>query len=126
MGCLCPSSHIEVPNSLLIYGGLCQKGLGTHVKLSTDFHPQMDGKSKCTIQTLEYMLRSCVIDLKRNWDDHLHLIEFSYNTNYHSSISMEPFEPLYGRRCRSPVGWFEIRESSLFGPEIVYEAIEKV
>ena len=67
------------------------------------------------------MLRSYFICLKGNWDDHIPLIEFSYNNNYHSSITMEPFEALYCRRCRYPVG-----ESSLLGPEIIYESIEKV
>jgi len=81
-----------------------QSGLGTQVKLSTAFHPQTDGQAERTIQTLEDMLRACVIDFKGNWDDHLPLIEFSYNNSYHSSIAMAPFEALYGRRCRSPIG----------------------
>ena len=38
---------------------------------------------------------------------------------------MAPFEALYGRRCRSPVGWFEVGEFALLGPEVVYEAMEK-
>ena len=73
-----------------------QKGLGTKVKLSTAFHPQMDGQAERTIQTLENMLRACVIDFKGNWDDHLPLIEFAYNNSCHSSIAMAPFEALYG------------------------------
>ena len=73
--------------------------LGTHVKLSTDFHPQIDGQAELTIHTLEVMLRACVIDFRGNWDDHLPLIEFSYNNSYHSSIGMAPFEALYDRRC---------------------------
>jgi len=92
-----------------------QSGLGTQVKLSTAFHPQTDGQAERTIQTLEDMLRACVIDFKGNWDDHLPLIEFSYNNSYHSSIVMAPFEALYGRRCRSPVGWFEVGEFALLG-----------
>ena len=39
---------------------------------------------------------------------------------------MAPFESLYGSRCRSAVGWFEICHSSILGQEIIYEAIEKV
>ncbi|WMV25598.1 hypothetical protein MTR67_018983 [Solanum verrucosum] len=81
-----------------------QNGLGTSVKLKMTFHPQIDGQVECTIKTLEYMLRACVIDFKGNWDDHLPLIEFSYNNSYHSSIGKAPFEELYGRRCRSPIG----------------------
>ena len=75
-----------------------QNGLGTQVKLNTTFHSQTDGEAEPTIHTLEDILRACVIDFKGNWDDHLPLIEFSYNNSYHSSISIDPFEALYGRR----------------------------
>ena len=103
-----------------------QKSLGTQVKLSTAFHPQTDGQEKSTIHTLEDMLRACVIDSKGSWDYHLPLIELFYNNSYHSSIGMIPFEALYGRRCRSPVGWFEVGESSILGPDIILEGVEKV
>ena len=93
-----------------------QKSLGTQVKLSTVFHPQTDGQAERTIQTFEDMLRACVIDFRGNWDDHLPLIEFSYKNNFHSSIGMAPFEELYGRRCRSAFGWFEVGVSSIMGP----------
>ena len=66
------------------------------------------------------MLRACVIDFKDNWNDHILLIEFSNNKNYHLSISREPFESLYGRRCQSHVGWFEAGEVALLGLEVVY------
>ncbi|WMV45483.1 hypothetical protein MTR67_038868 [Solanum verrucosum] len=72
------------------------------------------------------MLRVCVIDFKGNWDDHLPLIEFVYNNSCHSSIQMAPYEALYGRRCRSPIGWFEVGEARLIGPALVHQAIEKV
>ena len=55
------------------------------MKLITAFHPQMDGQVERTIQTLDDMLRACVIDFKGSWDDHLPWIEFSYNNSYHSS-----------------------------------------
>ena len=90
------------------------------MKLSTAFHRQTDGQAECTIKTLEDMLRACVIDFRGSWDDHLPLIYFSYNNNYHSIIGMEQFEALYGRRCRSPVGWFEVGKSSIFGPQIIH------
>ena len=54
------------------------------------------------------------------------LIEFSYNNSYHFIIGMTPFETLYGMRCRSLVGWFEVAKSSILGPEIIHEAMEKV
>ncbi|GKB67948.1 putative reverse transcriptase domain-containing protein, partial [Tanacetum coccineum] len=85
-----------------------------------------DGQSERTIQTLEDMLRACVIDFSGSWDVHLPLAEFSYNNSYHSSIQCSPFEALYGRTCRSPVLWAEIREGSLIGPELVLETTDKV
>ena len=92
-----------------------QEGLGTKVKLSTTFHSQTDGQAKRTIQTLEDMLRSCIIYFKGKWCNHLPLVEFAYNNSFHSSISMAPYEALYGRRCRSPIGWFEVGDFSLLG-----------
>ncbi|KAI3696894.1 hypothetical protein L6452_29499 [Arctium lappa] len=103
-----------------------QKELGTRVKLSTAYHPQTDGQSERTIQTLEDMLRSCVIDFGGSWDSHLPLVEFAYNNSYHSSIGMAPFEALYGRKCRTPVCWLEAGEKQLAGPEIVQETADKV
>ncbi|KAD4585504.1 hypothetical protein E3N88_23105 [Mikania micrantha] len=86
-----------------------QSALVTQLNLSTAYHPQTDGQSERTIQTLEDMLRCCVIDFGVNWDNYLPLIEFSYNNSYHSSIDMAPFEALYGRKCRSPI--IRIREN---------------
>ena len=86
----------------------------------------MDRQAERTIQTLEDMLRACIIDFKGCLDDHLPLIEFSYNNSYYSSISMPHFEAQYGRRCRSLIGWFEVGESLLLYPDIIYEAVEKV
>ncbi|GJW17961.1 putative reverse transcriptase domain-containing protein [Tanacetum coccineum] len=62
------------------------KSLGTDVNMSTAYHPEMDGQSERTIQTLEDMLRACVIDFGKSWDRHLPLVEFSYNNSYHASI----------------------------------------
>ncbi|GKE06939.1 putative reverse transcriptase domain-containing protein, partial [Tanacetum coccineum] len=62
------------------------KALGTRLDMSTTYHPQTDGQSERTIQTLEDMLRACVIDFGGSWDTHLPLAEFSYNNSYHSSI----------------------------------------
>ncbi|WMV50286.1 hypothetical protein MTR67_043671 [Solanum verrucosum] len=96
------------------------------VKLTTTFQPQMDGQVERTIQTLEDMLRSCVIDFKGNWDDHLPLIEFAYNNSYHSSIDRTPFKAFYDRRCRSRIALFEDGEAALIGLKLVHEAIEKI
>ncbi|GKE76445.1 putative reverse transcriptase domain-containing protein [Tanacetum coccineum] len=74
-----------------------QKALGTRLDMSMAYHPRTDGQSELMIQTL-----------------------------YHSSIRCAPFEALYGRKCRSPVLWAEIGESSLIGPEWVQETTDKV
>ncbi|WMV37710.1 hypothetical protein MTR67_031095 [Solanum verrucosum] len=66
------------------------KGLCTRVKLSTTFHPQINGQEEHTIETLEDMLKTCVTDFKGNWDGHLPLIEFAYNNSYHSCNGMAP------------------------------------
>ncbi|GJY05993.1 putative reverse transcriptase domain-containing protein [Tanacetum coccineum] len=94
--------------------------------MSTAYHPQTDGQSERTIQTLEDMLRACVIDFGNGWVKHLPLVEFSYNNSYHASIKAAPFEALYGRKCRSPVCWAEVGEVQLTGPEIVQETTEKI
>ncbi|GJT50806.1 putative reverse transcriptase domain-containing protein [Tanacetum coccineum] len=86
------------------------KAMGTRLDMSTAYHPETDGQSERTIQTLEDMLRACVIDFGNGWEGHLPLIEFSYNNSYHASIKAAPFEALYGRKCRSPVCWAEYME----------------
>nr|GEV64932.1 putative reverse transcriptase domain-containing protein [Tanacetum cinerariifolium] len=86
-----------------------QKALGTQLDMSTAYHPQTDGQSERTIQTLEDMLRACVIDFGNGWDRHLPLIKFSYNNSYHTNIKAASFEALYGRKCRLPVCWVEIK-----------------
>ncbi|GJY15833.1 putative reverse transcriptase domain-containing protein [Tanacetum coccineum] len=103
-----------------------QNALGTQLDMSTTYHPETDGQSERTIQTLEDMLRACVIDFGKGWDKHLPLVEFSYNNSYHASIKAAPFEALYGRKCRSPVCWAEVGDSQLTGPEIIQETTEKI
>ena len=72
------------------------------------------------------MLRACALDFKGSWDDHIPLIEFAYNNSFHSSIGMDPFEVLYERKCRSPIGWFEGGEAAASGRDLVFEAMEKI
>nr|GEY41982.1 hypothetical protein [Tanacetum cinerariifolium] len=81
------------------------KALDTSLGMSTTYHPETDGQSERTIQTLEDMLRACVIDFGNSWVKHLPLVEFSYNNSYHASIKAAPFEALYGQKCCSPVCW---------------------
>nr|GEX63254.1 retrovirus-related Pol polyprotein from transposon 17.6 [Tanacetum cinerariifolium] len=81
-----------------------QKPLGTQLDMSSSYHPKTDGKSKRTIQTLEDMLRACVIDFGKGWDRHLRL----------------------GRKCRSPAYWEKVRDTQLISPGIIHETIEKI
>nr|GFB18618.1 Gag protease polyprotein [Tanacetum cinerariifolium] len=59
-----------------------QKAWGTRLKFSTAFHPQTDGQSERTIQTLEDMLRSCALEWTGNWDNYICLVEFAYNNSW--------------------------------------------
>ena len=92
------------------FKGGVQKALSTTLDFSTTFHPQTDGQSKRTIQTLEDMLRACILDFKGSWASHLPLVEFAYNNSYHSSIEAAPYKALYGRKCRYPICWDEVGE----------------
>ncbi|GKB55932.1 putative reverse transcriptase domain-containing protein [Tanacetum coccineum] len=103
-----------------------QSALGTQLDMSTAYHPETDGQSERTIQTLEDMLRACVIDFRKGWEKHLPLVEFSYNNSYHASIKATPFEALYGRKCRSPVCWAEVGDVQLTRPEIIHETTKKI
>ncbi|GKB82740.1 putative reverse transcriptase domain-containing protein [Tanacetum coccineum] len=73
-----------------------QKALGTSLDMSTTYYPQTDRQSERTVQTLEDMLRTCVIDFRNGWVRHLPLVEFFYNNSYHASIKAAPFKALYG------------------------------
>ncbi|GJT76004.1 putative reverse transcriptase domain-containing protein [Tanacetum coccineum] len=93
-----------------------QKALGTNLDMSTAYHPQTNGQSERTIQTLEDMLRACAIDFGKGWVNHFPLVEFSYKNSYHASIKAAPFETLYGQKCCSPVCWAEVGQVQLTGP----------
>ncbi|GKD43438.1 putative reverse transcriptase domain-containing protein [Tanacetum coccineum] len=75
-----------------------QSAFGTQLDMSTAYHPETDGQSERTIQTLEDMLRAYAA----------------------------PIEALYGRKCRSPVCWAEVGDVQLTGPEIIHETTEKI
>nr|GEX64143.1 hypothetical protein [Tanacetum cinerariifolium] len=80
-----------------------QSALGTQLDMSTTYHPETDGQSERTIQTIKDMLRACVIDFGK-----------------------APFEALYGRKCRSPVCWAKVGDVQLTGPDIIHETTEKI
>nr|GEY68457.1 hypothetical protein [Tanacetum cinerariifolium] len=103
-----------------------QKSLGTNLDMSTAYHPQTDGQSERTIQTLEDMLRTCVIDFGSGCDKQLPLAEFSYNNSYHDSIKATPFEALYERKCRSSICWSDVGDAQLTGPEMIHEMTKMI
>ncbi|XP_061971828.1 uncharacterized protein LOC133694346 [Populus nigra] len=100
--------------------------IGTKLNLSMAFHPQTDGQCERTIQTLEDLLRSCVLEFGGNWEDLLPLVEFTYNNSHQTTIGMAPYEALYGRKCRTPIYWEEVGERKLLGPEMVQLTTNKV
>jgi hypothetical protein len=102
------------------------ESLGTRLEFSIAFHPQTDGQTERVNQILEDMLRACALDYGSSWDDNLPYAEFSYNNSHQASIEMAPFEALYERKCTTPLLWSGVGERSLFGPDIIKDAEEKV
>nr|GEZ26513.1 hypothetical protein [Tanacetum cinerariifolium] len=85
-----PSGH-GVPVSIILdrdshftlrFWRSLQEALGTNLDMSTTYHTKTDGQSERTIQTLEDMLRDCVVDFRSRLDCHFPLVEFSYNNSY--------------------------------------------
>lgn len=134
--CICKTIRLHgVPVSIISDRGTkftswfwraVQHELGTRVELRTTFHPQTDGQSERTIQILEDMLCASVMEFGGSSDQFFPLAEFAYNNSYQSSIHMAPYEALYGRRCLSPVGWFESGEARLLGTDLVQDALNTV
>ncbi|GJY38352.1 putative reverse transcriptase domain-containing protein [Tanacetum coccineum] len=139
-GTRCFRNHVWFPR----FGGLRDLIMHESHKSKYSIHPRSDKMyqdlkllywwpnmkadiaTERTIQTLEDMLRACVIDFGSSWDRHLPLAEFSYNNSYHASIKAAPYEGLYGWKCRSPVFWSEVRDSQLIGLELIRKMTEKI
>jgi len=103
-----------------------QTTLGIQLRMSSAYHPQTDGQSERTIQSLEDLLRACVLDHLGSWSEVLPLVEFTYNNSYHSSIGMAPYEALYGRRCKTPLCWNQDGEAVVLGPKFLQMTTDKV
>nr|GEW54370.1 putative reverse transcriptase domain-containing protein [Tanacetum cinerariifolium] len=114
------------PRFALNFWKSLQKALGTSLDMSTAYHLETDEQSERTIQTLEDMLRTCVINFGKGWVNHLSLVEFLYNNSYHACIKATPFEALYGQKCRSPICWTEVEEAQLLGQELIQETTTKI
>ena len=103
-----------------------QSVLGSKLTMSSAYHPQTDGQSERTIQSLEDLFRTYVLDHLGAWDKVLPLINFTYNNSFHASIGMAPYETLYGRKCRTPLCWYQDGEVVLVGPELLAQNTKKV
>jgi hypothetical protein len=103
-----------------------QEALGTQLNFNTAYHPETDGQTERTNQTLEDMLRMYVMDQQKHWEEFLPLVEFAYNNSYQSTIKMALFEFLYGRPCRMPLCWDRLEDRVLVGLEVIQEMEEQM
>jgi hypothetical protein len=99
---------------------------GNQANSQLSYHPQTNGQTERISHILEDMLRSSILHFDKSWDKCLSLAEFSYNNSYQASLKMAPFDAFYGRRCRTPLNWSEAGERTLFGPDLVKDAEERV
>jgi hypothetical protein len=100
------------------------KGFGTNLNFSTIYHPKSDGKTKRFNKAIEDMLIMYVMDKPSEWEDKLHLVEFSYNNGYHASLKMSPFEALYGKNYNTLVSWDNLADRAVVGIEFLKEMEE--
>ncbi|KAG8489226.1 hypothetical protein CXB51_017295 [Gossypium anomalum] len=114
------------PRFTLRFWKKLQEALGTKLSFSTVFHPQSDGQSERMIQILEDMLRSCILEFQGSWEKYLPLVEFAYNNSFQTSLKMEPYMALCGRKCRTPLYWTELKENQIHGVDLIKETEEKV
>lgn len=77
------------------------KDLKVIVKLSTSFHPQTDGQSERSNQTLEQYLRNYVNYSQNDWIEYLHYAEFAFNNAVHEGIGISPFKAMTGYNPRA-------------------------
>src|SRR4051812_43364056 len=103
-----------------------QNAMGTHLSFSTAYHPQSSGQVERVNQIHEDMLRACVISFRNKRENSLPFAEFVYNNSFQSSLGMDPFEFLYGRKCQTPLNWSETGERQFFGPDMIQDAEEQV
>lgn len=96
-----------------------QQALGTKLYLSIAYHRQSNGHIEQVNRILKDLLRACILDFGGSWEDHLPLVEFTYNNSCQTSIGMAPFKPLYKRLYHSPSCWLESKEKLILGPESI-------
>jgi len=104
-----PSSIVfdRYPQFTFRFWLILQDALGSRLRMSFTYHPQTNGQYERVIQSLEDLLRTCILDHLGSWDEVLPLVEFTYKNSYQASIGMAPYEALCGRRCRTPLCWYQ-------------------
>ena len=112
-----PSSIISDRNLRLTsrFWKILYEALGIKLRLSFAYHSQIDGQPERTVQSLEDHLRDCVLDHLDCQDEVLPLVEFTYNNSYYASISMAPFEALYGISCQTSLCRYQVDQSQYNG-----------
>jgi hypothetical protein len=101
------------------------KGFGTNLNLSTTYHPDSDGKEERTNRIIEDMLRMYVMYHPSKLEDSIHLVKFSYNNGYQSSLKMSLFDTLYGRKCNTSVTWENPTDKVVIGPPDMLKEMEE-
>ena len=99
---------------------------GTYSKARDGCHVLTFSGRDMTIQTLEDMLRACVLEFKGNWVLHLSLVKFAYNNSYQANIDMAPYKALYRRKCQTPFCQDEVGERKLEDVELIEATSEKI
>jgi len=74
--------------------------LGIQTKLSTAYHPQIDGQTERINQELEQYLRVFIDHRQEQWQDWLGMAEFAYNNKIHAATKNSPFKVNYGQDLR--------------------------
>lgn len=77
--------------------------LGTSLNMSTANHPQTDGSSERALRTIKEVLRARVSSSQDDWDIHLPLTEFAYNSAINASTGYTPFFLNYGYTPSNPL-----------------------
>ena len=93
--------------------------LGTQLNFNIAYHPQIDGQTKRVNKVLEDMLIMYVMEKMTKWEDHLHLVEFSFNNGQQATLHMSLFEALYGKNCRTLVNWDSPINIVIVGPTML-------
>jgi hypothetical protein len=89
--------------------------------LSTTYHPQTHGQTERVNKVLDDMLMMHVTHHPKEWEQYLPLVKFTYNNGYQESLTMSPFEVLYGKKCRVPISWNNPVDKITLGPKLLKE-----